>query len=246
MTVLTPPRLVRLALHSPRPLSQALTVSVGETARRAVQGRYGQLFDGAASPLLSGKAADGSPLPGHRHTAYLPRDADADGLLDQLWLFAPGGFGPRELRALETLEAMPGLLTGGPIRLALLGWDDIPLTATRWQSITPFVPTRHYKERGAKRDTFPRHQLAAVNLAEELARRGLPAPTLCQPLPAHPHTGLPWAGFAQTRLRGAGRRGHTEGEGFTLTFAQPITGPLALGYACHFGLGQFAPLPADH
>lgn len=245
MTALTPPRLVRYALRTAQPLSHALTVSVGEAARRATQGRYGQLFAGAASPLLSGKAADGTPLPGHQHAFYLPRDTDADGRLDQLWLFAVNGFGPHELRTLDTLTAMPNPAGGPPIALAPLGWDDVPLTATRWRSITPFVPTRHYKERGAKRDTFPRHQLAAVNLAEELTRRNLPEPTACLPLPAHPHTHLPWASFAQTRLRGEGRRGHDDGAGFVLTLPQPATGPLALGYACHFGLGQFEPLPND-
>jgi CRISPR-associated protein Csb2 len=32
------------------------------------------------------------------------------------------------------------------------------------------------------------------------------------------------------------------GYGFKLEFAEPISHPVALGYACHFGLGQFRPL----
>lgn len=28
-----------------------------------------------------------------------------------------------------------------------------------------------------------------------------------------------------------------------LRFAQPVRGPLALGFACHFGLGLFIPAP---
>lgn len=32
------------------------------------------------------------------------------------------------------------------------------------------------------------------------------------------------------------------GVAFRLTFAEPISGPLALGYGAHFGLGLFVPL----
>lgn len=32
------------------------------------------------------------------------------------------------------------------------------------------------------------------------------------------------------------------GGSWRLTFAEPVSGPLALGFACHFGLGLFRPL----
>jgi len=31
----------------------------------------------------------------------------------------------------------------------------------------------------------------------------------------------------------------THGSFWKLTFAKPVTGPLALGFACHYGLGMF-------
>ncbi|MGQ0653218.1 MAG: hypothetical protein ACT4P4_13285 [Betaproteobacteria bacterium] len=35
----------------------------------------------------------------------------------------------------------------------------------------------------------------------------------------------------------------TPGRLIELRFAQPVRGPIALGFACHFGLGLFAPAP---
>ena len=35
----------------------------------------------------------------------------------------------------------------------------------------------------------------------------------------------------------------TLGRLLELRFAQPVRGPLALGFACHFGLGLFVPAP---
>jgi CRISPR-associated protein Csb2 len=35
----------------------------------------------------------------------------------------------------------------------------------------------------------------------------------------------------------------TLGHLLELRFAQPVRGPLALGFACHFGLGLFVPAP---
>lgn len=54
---------------------------------------------------------------------------------------------------------------------------------------------------------------------------------------------LAWRYFRQQRVLGNGRRGNDFGKGFEIEFAEPVSGPLALGYACHFGLGLF--IPAD-
>jgi CRISPR-associated protein Csb2 len=140
------------------------------------------------------------------------------------------------------------------LQLLLLGFGypehfpDAAVTqpARVWRSATPFIATRHYKERGTKRDTFPGHQLAEMNLREELARRGLPAPVRVTPLKELVLPGgrpLNWRDFRQQRVFGDGRRGADFGKGFEIEFAEPVSGPLALGYACHFGLGLFVPDP---
>jgi CRISPR-associated protein Csb2 len=47
--------------------------------------------------------------------------------------------------------------------------------------------------------------------------------------------------FQSQRFHGQGLRGGRSGTAFRLTFAEPISGPLALGYGAHFGLGLFVP-----
>jgi len=34
----------------------------------------------------------------------------------------------------------------------------------------------------------------------------------------------------------------SRGFGFEVVFSEPVRGPIALGYGCHFGLGQFVPV----
>lgn len=238
------PRLVRFALDGAVLPRITETVYVAELARKRVQGIFGKLFEGAASSVFSGKRGDGAPLARHRHAFFIPTDDDRDGKLDHLMLYAVDGFDVRELRALEVWRE-----TRGPgstvMRVVWLGSDDIDFGPARvWRSATPFIPTRHFKDRGAKRDSFPRHQLAEVNLREELERRGLPAPEKVTEIPHLMLDGRPlaWREFRQQRVFGDGRRGNDFGKGFEIEFAEPVPGPLALGYACHFGLGLFEPV----
>jgi len=240
--VATHPRLLRFALDGPVLPSVTETVYVAELARRRVQGIFGRLFEGATSPLFSGKRSDGTPLAEHLHTLFLPTDEDGDGKLDHLILYAASGFRSREQRALDVWRKTRGP-AGIELNVVWLGTEEKLPTARCWRSATPFVPTRHYKERGAKRDGFPRHQLA-VNLREELQRRGYP-PLVADPRPLDhlmlDGRPLPWRHFRQWRVLGEGRRGNDFGRGFQIAFARPVSGPLALGYACHFGLGLFVP-----
>lgn len=246
------PTFARYALRAAPAVDVRLTLPFGEAARRAAQAVYGRLFNRAASPAFSGKEPGGAPLAEHRHAFFLPADEDGDGALDHLTLWAAGGFGPSEQQALTALdqvylaeprrqvalECLPGA-KADPIAAALLR------TARAWRSVTPFVPTRHYKERGTKRDAFPRGQLAERNLREELARRGLPDLVRVERLDAcflDDGRELPWREFRQRRVFGDGRRGSDFGKGFEIEFAEPVAGPLALGYACHYGLGLFTPL----
>ena len=236
------PRLLRFALDGPVLPRVTETVYVAELARRRVQGIFGRLFEGAASPLFSGKRSDGTPLAEHLHAFFLPIDEDSDGKLDHLILYAADGFGSREQRALDVWRKTRGP-AGIELNVVWLGVEENLPAARRWRSATPFVPTRHYKERGAKRDRFPRQQLAEMNLREELARRGLPAPIRVEEVAELRLQGRPlaWRHFRQWRVLGEGRRGNDFGRGFEIECPEPVSGPLALGYACHFGLGLFVP-----
>ncbi|MEY4580823.1 MAG: hypothetical protein RL701_5526 [Pseudomonadota bacterium] len=93
--------------------------------------------------------------------------------------------------------------------------------------ITPFVPPRHIKPRG--RNTIQGQVLA------ELASRLLPTATVEL---------LPWND--ETRKLRHFVRARTKkpppcamGFALRLTFDEPVSGPLCLGYGSHFGLGLF-------
>jgi CRISPR-associated protein Csb2 len=47
--------------------------------------------------------------------------------------------------------------------------------------------------------------------------------------------------FQTIRHGGGGSRGIGSGTAFTITFPDPVAGPLVFGYGSHFGLGLFVP-----
>ena len=237
------------------------TVYFAEIARRYLQGIFGAAHGGEWSPVFSGKTADGQPLAdNHQHAFYLPSDEDGDGRLDHLTIVAAEGFGGRELQALDRFAGLHGP-SGTDLRLLLTGVcslseaQRIPLLAPArvWRSLTPFISTRHFKERGTKRDLCTRDELPEAVLLEELTRQGFAPPLRVDPL-ARCELGRPlgtsrstaarslsWLEFRRQRVSGGWRRGTHPGAGFRLEFSEPVAGPLAFGYGCHFGLGLFGP-----
>ena len=116
-----------------------------------------------------------------------------------------------------------------------------------WQSLTPIVPTRYPK---TFRDDRPRLDAdgwaigsPAYDLQRLLAESGLPLPPKIEPMEAISGGSrrLRPLEFQSQRFHGQGRRGGHPGTACKLTFAEPISGPLALGYGAHFGFGLFVP-----
>jgi CRISPR-associated protein Csb2 len=139
-----------------------------------------------------------------------------------------------------------------PYSWAVSTFADCPLFGASkvWRSLTPFVSTRHPK---THRDGRPKLDAdgwpvgsPAHDLRRLLAEAGKSLPVKLEPLDALPvgSRHLRPLEFQTDRIHGEGRRGGQTGAGFTLTFADAITGPLALGYAAHFGLGLFVPVTA--
>ena len=86
-----------------------------------------------------------------------------------------------------------------------------------------------------------------AQIQRECRERQLPEPTDIQPLPTiKPHgRELRPIDFHRFRSKRGLVQPDTRGSFWQLTFAEPVTGPLALGFSCHFGLGLFAPVDAD-
>lgn len=164
------------------------TLRIAEATRIKLMGIHGRQTEKnglrGKSRIFSGKESDGTPVKDHRHCFYLPTDEDGDGRLDHLTLYAADGFGPNELRAIDSLRQIKTKDTedfGHPLSVVLLGlgtadeFQPGPLRPSEeWISATPFVAPRYPKKNGAKRDA-PEEIASPVAflkkvLREELAR----------------------------------------------------------------------------
>lgn len=233
-------------------------VKIGEVFRRALMAR-------AREPIpavLSGRDETGAPLrdPQHAHAFFLPEDHDEDGLIDHLVLYARPGLNRTVRRAAESLRSLwiedrrtQGTDEEGDTgrrewRVALEGFgvpaqfgDSALLRRSRtWVSITPYLRPRHLK-RG---DLFEETQMM---IRAECERRGWPSPDV-QRDGDDPAAGRSIRVGGQKRnvlafYRFRNRRGLMQpdrtGLAVRLKFPDMFSGPLALGFGCHFGLGLF-------
>lgn len=255
-------------LSGDRPVSVLQTLRVGHVARRAAMSQYGKLTDGAHSWRLSGHEAKGPARQGHRHAFYLPLDDDGDGRLDHLLVFVPEGLNVTELNAVAALsylqEAVPPWHLDVRLQRLLVrdeGRDGVATLAacrpsTVWRSVTPFLLNRYPKryrdgrpkwnERGEQIDGPEdqlRRELRLRPNGGEAARSVVRIERIACGLRTGGHSAqeLGWDAFERQRpgARGAVRM---PAYGFEVEFAEPVAGPLALGYGNHFGLGMFRPV----
>ncbi len=199
--------------------------------------------------VITGCDDIGRPLDGsHAHVHTLPLDLDGDGHIDHVLIWAPMGLDGPSQAAIRRMRRT--FLRGSVGRLSIAvaaagrlddlrhlrppfgtAADAVVGSATEWQSITPFVAPRYLKKSG--RNTLE------GQVSAECASRGLPAPDEIQLLDVREYP-------AFLRLRRFNRRRRNgppppidAGFALRLRFARPVRGPLALGYASHFGLGLF-------
>jgi CRISPR-associated protein Csb2 len=265
-----PPTVARFLLDAPVLPLVTDTIRVSEAFRVAVMSRFKwwcrkqapadvERFrrtdqpEQYSSPVLSGKDAGGALIKSHEHAHFLPT---ADGVdrrrILHLTVYAPKGFGSPERDALTSLrDVKVGELT---MRVQLIGLGRptdfrAPLfgPSREWVSVTPFVAHRHLKRRGRKKDTShligadPRTAFLELTARELVERRGIGRLTSVESVP--PLVGQPRPfEFRRNRNR-SGDDGLRRPCGLLkLTFAEPIEGPLCLGYGCHYGLGLFCPI----
>ncbi|MGH9759328.1 MAG: type I-G CRISPR-associated protein Csb2, partial [Blastocatellia bacterium] len=192
----------------------------------------------------------GVPLAGHRHAHYFATDEDRNQTVDHLTIYAPRGFDEGDVDALKSIRSvsLPQRRLRVGVRLLGIGVPSsyaatIFGEARRWRSVTPFSLPR-FPNRGGGKPPRPR-DLPEGQLRREIRLRGLPEPVSIKSLdgyavPGRP--GIPWAAFEATRYNGTRGNGLA---GFEIEFAEPVRGPISLGFACHFGLGLFLPVDPE-
>lgn len=209
--------------------------------------RQAMLKQSGPHPLLSGHDLPNGNR--HQHAFYLPEDRDGDGFLDHMLLYVPGGIDSAGEQALHRIEKLYHYKRS-PIDVALLGtgraaeWANAPsaaneLTATRstWQSTTPWYCPWFIKDKRPLLQEIQRY------IDKECAARELPSPIVSLLDQQHLNEGERELSLNRFHYRRQNKKPPPSGNGYLLQlqFNQPVTGPLALGYGCHFGLGLFRP-----
>ena len=111
------------------------------------------------------------------------------------------------------------------------GGSRILATSRRWRSITPFLAPGHLKRAGH-----------AGEVRRLLTRRGFGTDgVFIRGIDEIEVGGTPRRAlnFHRVRTRGRERRNDSSGALLEIEFPEEVRGPLALGYASHFGLGVF-------
>ena len=238
------------------------TVKIAEIMRAATMSKFGhEIVDGKkrynAPPVISGRGEDGKPLGDdhHGHAFWLPEDADGDGAIDHIVVYAADGFGEEARRGLDRVTRLwldrPGR-TGDDEdetadsgrkewRLALEGFgkqadfqgaSPLLTPSKRWRSVTPYLMPWHEKKKMTWQD----------QIRQELAMRGSAEPETTLEPRLNPSDKRP-VHFHRFRSRRGLRQPDTLGRMVELTFTDKVCGPLALGFGCHFGLGLFRTHP---
>lgn len=255
-------QVVRFALSSKvLPLVKD-TLRWGDLARKSAMAQFGRQNKGAKSPKLSGKDARGKPMKGHQHAFYLPTDEDGDGRLDHLTIWTPGELNVKEFQALVSIAT---LNLGGArekVQLAyqahgsvrdFVGVSSLFGKSKHWRSLTPYVLTRHIKFRGPK-DKNGRKRIVDSpedQIKREVVLRWPHDPDLIKteikgpreriaPMQKGRSSGVRPFDFFRYRQSGSTGGGAFN---FEIEFEEPVRGrPMALGFACHYGLGLFVPV----
>ena len=239
-------------------------IKIGELMRLAALSKFGWETvesTGGKKPkapsVISGRGTDGKPLrdSSHSHAFWLPEDADEDGWIDHITVYAPEGLDTDVRIKLDRLTRLwinenPGDDEGSgdssslEWRLALEGFgrpedfsdsSRILGTGKVWVSLTPFLATGHLKSQGYSGEIkrlLKRRKIVPENLADQVQTEILPDIKIGGAVRRTTH-------FHRFRSRGQEKQTDTHGTFLRLSFPEPISGPLSLGYACHFGLGLF-------
>jgi CRISPR-associated protein Csb2 len=229
-------------------------IRIGESLRLAAMGRAKQLLGESAIPCeLSGHELG---APNHHAHAFWLSDPNERGEIEHVLVHAPGGFGSEAIRVLTALQQIKGH-EGEPLRLMLEGFGTAslfdrvtPLTGDSaiWRSVTPYLHPWFLKKPEMR---TPEAAAAAIlgQLQRELNQRGIDLPKIIQvkelTFIRHGDRALRALHFHRFRRKNSLVQPDTRGRLLELRFEQSVRGPIALGFGCHFGLGQFVAVEED-
>lgn len=246
----------RYALAGPCPRPPLTeTMLLAQRVHRALV----ELSNGSA--VFTGCNDSRRPLQGHVHAHIFCESnpypgQEEKGEITNISIYAPMGFKTAEEQAIQRLKK----IYEDHKTIAQLVFQDMgvpadfskacasPLFARSksWVSHTPFLPTRHPKatragvpkvDSSGRQIGSPEHDLLRL-----LHLAGFPEPQALERIGFARLGGreVPWSAFMRRR-EADGRKpaANGAGYGFRIEFAEAVQGPVAVGYASHFGMGGF-------
>lgn len=255
------PTVIRFMLDGPVLPLVTETITIGDQFRRAALRRFDDWCryecdapdayrrnddsEHFASSTLSGKSPEGSLRGDHLHAHYIP--TAEGGRISNVSVYAREGFGEAEVAALSMMRQMPWS-DGRKLRVQCVGIgtpsdfvSDIFATSRRWHSASPFLGHARIGLKGQiryLRKCATREWRRLAELLPEYRDVRIVNITAMEPDSLH------WRGrprpIEYRRIRSKNRSDGYRACGlFEIEFSEPVQGPLALGYGCHFGLGLF-------
>lgn len=219
---------------------------IGLLAHRAVIGRAHHLGL-EVTPEIRGRTK-GQLSQGHQHVHYLPLDLDDDDRIDHLLAWCPAGFSASSQEALYALPHLYDPDTELRLFTSSVAEGDRESLRTQlanvllvrrshtWASWTPFVCPRYIKARGAN--------TVEGQVRAELEARGLPPAERIEVWSEDQVRAKRFYRFDRVRPRRPPPVSRPFG--ITLHFREEVSGPLALGYGSHYGLGLLVPSTSRH
>jgi len=198
---------------------------------------------------MLGKNADGTPLVGHRHAEFLAWWEGALPTRLMVWRGARSFDQEEQIAILRAASQDLSWAAAGPdvdawkVRVVPLDASVPPppgFDGTRaevWESVTPFVPSRHHLRGGKPRDA----ESLLHQIRRELAQRGMSDSDSVEVEQSGQATWVAVHVPRRSRAKSA-NLGDRRGYWLRLKFSEPISGPLRLGQSSSFGLGLFMPI----
>jgi CRISPR-associated protein Csb2 len=206
------------------------------------------------APVFTGQEM-GEPSKNHNHTIFQCLPDRTGRYVEQVKLYSYTGYGSEALAAISKCSYLRGVARGYDVSLAFADIGGREETCDEWVSSTPFflsrfpavrrgkprMLTEHYQKDGPEHQVLQYLQFFPwLNLVGEPMYREhedglalylndqIAVVASCQPFPKF------WEWESECRQ---GKKVGRVGYRVELKFTVPITGPISLGYAAHYGLG---------
>ncbi|AEP10874.1 type I-G CRISPR-associated protein Csb2 [Chloracidobacterium thermophilum] len=196
---------------------------------------------------MIGKNADGEPLNGHCHTEFLVWCEDGQPTRLLVWRGSRAFDAEEQEAILLAAKRDVSWAAAGPdsdewkVRLVPLdqavppppGFDGQPSKV--WESVTPYVPPRHYLRSGKVR--------AGESIAEQICRE-VRKREIAQDVQVDLLGTPQWVAVHVPPRKATERTfiGDRRGQMVRLRFDKLVVGPIRLGHSSSFGLGLFRPV----